>query len=108
MKGKHLGEFEELILLACAYLKEQAYGINIVEEINVKMDRKVSLSAVHVTLYRLEDKGLVKSYMGGATAQRGGRKKRIFNLTNTGLEMLRDNQQSRLAMWDQVPELKLS
>ncbi len=108
MKGNYLGEFEELVMLVCAALKDEAYGINIVEEIKSKLNRTVSLSAVHMTLYRLEDKNLVESYLGGATTQRGGRRKRIFKITNTGLEMLRQTQQGRVFLWNQISELKLT
>mgnify|MGYP000020570161 CR=1 FL=1 len=108
MKGTHLGEFEELVMLTCLYLKEAAYGINIVEEIKLKMDRTVRLSAVHMTLYRLEDKGLVKSDMRGATAQRGGRRKRVFELTQTGLKTLKETQEKRNAFYNLMPEFKLS
>ena len=106
MKGEYLGEFEELVMLTCVLLKEEAYGIRIVEEILDKMDRKVNLSAVHVTLYRLEDKGLVESTMAGATAQRGGRRKRIFNVTMLGMRMLRETKEKRENLWSLIPELK--
>ena len=106
MKGEYLGEFEELVMLTCVLLKEEAYGIRIVEEILDKMDRKVNLSAVHVTLYRLEDKGLVESTMAGATAQRGGRRKRIFNVTMLGMRMLRETKEKRENLWNLIPELK--
>ncbi len=108
MKGNYLGEFEELVMLVCAALKDEAYGINIVEEIKEEMNRTVSLSAVHMTLYRLEDKRLMESYLGGATAQRGGRKKRIFKMTNAGLEMLKQTKAGRISLWNQVAELKLT
>ena len=101
-----MGEFEELVMLTCVLLKEEAYGIRIVEEILDKMDRKVNLSAVHVTLYRLEDKGLVESTMAGATAQRGGRRKRIFNVTMLGMRMLRETKEKRENLWNLIPELK--
>ncbi len=107
MKGNYLGEFEELVMLTCALLKEEAYGINIVEEIKARMDRSVNLSAVHVTLYRLEDKGLVTSTMGGATAQRGGRRKRIFQLTSLGYRILRETNEKRQSLWNLIPELKM-
>ncbi len=106
MKGEYLGEFEELVMLTCVLLKEEAYGIRIVEEILAKMDRKVNLSAVHVTLYRLEDKGLVDSSMSGATAQRGGRRKRIFSVTMLGMRMLRETKEKRENLWSLIPELK--
>lgn len=105
MKRGHLGEFEELVMVTCALLQADAYGINIVEEIKLRMDRDVNLSAVHITLYRLEDKGYVKSTVGGATAQRGGRRKRIFQLTQAGISLLKDTQQKRQALWSLVPEL---
>ncbi|MCE7996628.1 MAG: PadR family transcriptional regulator [Roseivirga sp.] len=92
-------------MVTCALLQADAYGINIVEEIKLRMDRDVNLSAVHITLYRLEDKGYVKSRVGGATAQRGGRRKRIFQLTQAGISLLKDTQQKRQALWNLVPEL---
>jgi DNA-binding PadR family transcriptional regulator len=62
---------------------------------------------VHVTLYRLEDKGLVKSEMGGATQLRGGRRKRIFKITNAGLAMLQTMKEMRIDLWKLVPQLKM-
>ena len=106
MKGNYLGEFEELVMLTCALLKDEAYGINIVEEIKKGMDRIVNLSAVHVTLYRLEDKGMVESTYGGATTQRGGRRKRIFKLTSLGMRTLREINEKRQNLWNLIPELK--
>ena len=107
MKGNYLGEFEELVMLTCALLKEEAYGINIVEEIKTRMDRVVNLSAVHVTLYRLEDKGYVTSVMGGATAQRGGRRKRIFQLTSLGARVLKATNEKRQNLWNLIPQLNI-
>ena len=108
MKGDHLGEFEELVMLTAVLLKEEAYGIKIVEEIKAKMDRTVNLSSVHVTLYRLEDKGLVTSKMSGATAQRGGRRKRVFQVTSAGIRLLRNAREKRENLWSLIPELKLN
>ncbi len=105
MKGSHLGEFEELVMLMVALLNDEAYGIRIVEEIKDKMDRKVILSAVHVTLYRLEDKGLVKSAMGGATGERGGRRKRIFSLTKAGYRALQDAKDQKTQLWQLIPKI---
>src|SRR4051812_2488308 len=82
MSKDFLGEFEELVLTMVGILQEEAYGNAIVNEIRERIERDVNLSAVHVTLYRLEDKGLVKSEMGGITEERGGRRKRIFTITN--------------------------
>ena len=71
MNKEFLGEFEELVLTMVGILQEEAYGNAIVNEIRERIGREVNLSAVHVTLYRLEDKGFVKSSMGGATCQAG-------------------------------------
>jgi len=78
-----------------------------VSEIKDKAGREVNLSAVHVTLYRLEDKGYVKSDMGGATNERGGRRKRIFTITNAGLAILRDMKESRMDLWKLIPQLNV-
>jgi len=103
----YLGEFEELMLTMVGILKEEAYGNAIVKEVETQLERKLNLSAVHVTLYRLEDKGLVKSHMGGATQSRGGRRKRYFELTSAGLSVLQTLQEQRLKLWKMMPELKL-
>ncbi|HYG03359.1 MAG TPA: PadR family transcriptional regulator [Chryseosolibacter sp.] len=107
MSKEYLGEFEELVLTMVGILQEDAYGNAIVTEIRDRMDRDVNLSAVHVTLYRLEDKGLVKSRMGGSTNERGGRRKRIFTITNAGLAMLRSLKEVRLELWKLIPQLKI-
>ncbi len=107
MQKEFLGEFEEVILTLVAALQEDAYGAAIAEEIELKLKRDVNLSAVHVTLYRLEDKGLVRSSLGGGTKERGGRRKRIFTITSAGLAMLRAMKETRLDLWKMVPQLKM-
>jgi PadR family transcriptional regulator, regulatory protein PadR len=102
-----LGEFEELVLTMVGILQEDAYGNAIVNEIKRRVGRDTNLSAVHVTLYRLEDKGLVKSKMGGATNARGGRRKRIFTITNAGMSMLKSMKEARMELWSLVPQLKI-
>ncbi|HEX8038238.1 MAG TPA: helix-turn-helix transcriptional regulator [Chryseosolibacter sp.] len=106
MEKQYLGEFEELVLTMVGVLREEVYGNAIVAEIKERMDRDVNLSAVHITLYRLEDKGYVTSSMGGATAKRGGRRKRIFTITNAGLSMLHALQEKRMELWKLLPQLK--
>lgn len=108
MGKTYLGEFEELILTMVMVLKDEAYGNTIVKAIKEYQDRDVNLSAVHVTLYRLEAKGLVKSTMGGATKERGGRRKRYFQVTNTGTAMLKDIKNSRTQLWKLIPQLQFS
>src|SRR6476659_4542936 len=108
MAKEFLGEFEELILTMVAALQEDAYGAAISDEIETRLKREVNLSAVHVTLYRLEDKGHIKSSMGGGTKERGGRRKRIFTITSAGMATLRAMKETRLELWKMVPQLKIS
>lgn len=107
MSKEYLGEFEELVLTMVGILQEEAYGNAIVNEIKDRLGRDSNLSAVHVTLYRLEDKGFVKSSMGGATNTRGGRRKRIFSITNAGLAMLKSMKEAKVELWKLIPQLKI-
>ena len=67
MKGTFIGEFEELVLLTAAALGDAAYGVAIVSEIKEVTGREVNIGAIHTVLRRLEDKGFMKSRLGGAT-----------------------------------------
>jgi DNA-binding PadR family transcriptional regulator len=107
MGKEFLGEFEELILTLVAALREDAYGAAIADEITSRLKREVNLSAVHVTLYRLEDKGYIRSSVGGATAERGGRRKRIYTITSAGMAMLRAMKEARVDLWKMIPQLKI-
>lgn len=103
-----LGEFEELILTMVLILENDAYGNTLVNAIKQHQNREVNLSSVHITLYRLEDKGFLESYMGGATKARGGRKKRYFKITNSGKALLQDMKDSRTNLWKLTPQLRFS
>lgn len=105
MKNKGLGEFEELVLLAVCIL-EQAYGVTVKQEVEKHSGRSVLLGAVHITLYRLQDKGYLQSEMGGNTEKRGDRRKRLFEITDKGMEQLRAAQEVRQKMWQFIPQLK--
>ena len=108
MAKEFLGEFEELVLTLAAALQEEAYGAAISDEIETRLKREVTLSAVHVTLYRLEDKGYLRSRVGGATNERGGRRKRIYTVTSAGFAVLKAMKESRIDLWKLVPQLKIS
>jgi DNA-binding PadR family transcriptional regulator len=79
-----LGEFEQLVLLALVRLGSDAYGASVRREIESRTGRSVAISAVYTTLERLEQKGLVRSFVGEPTAERGGRRKRHFELLPLG------------------------
>jgi len=106
MEKEHHGELEELILTVVGILQDEAYGNAVVNEIKEQVNRNVTLAGVHVTLYRLEDKGYVRSRVGGATKLRGGRRKRIFTITNSGLAVLKSMKEDRVHLWRLVPQLK--
>ena len=105
MKGTHLGEFEELVLLTVGILFDDAYGLAITDELEKRTGRNVTISSVHKSLVRLEEKGYLKSHMGGATELRGGRKKRLYLLTQTGVRVVNQAKQLRNSMWDAVPKI---
>jgi DNA-binding PadR family transcriptional regulator len=79
-----LGEFEQVVLLALVRLGPDAYGATIRREIETRTGRDLAISAVYVTLDRLETKGLVRSRVGEPTPQRGGRRRKHFVLLPAG------------------------
>jgi DNA-binding PadR family transcriptional regulator len=101
----HLGEFEEIVLLSVAVHYNDAYGLSITNYVKEKLNRNVTLSSVHTALYRLEEKGFLQSEVGGATSERGGRRKRIFKMTSLGKQALELSHQSRNMLWDMIPEI---
>jgi len=106
MKGTHLGEFEELVLLTCALLINSAYSVTIGAEIEDQTGRSITLSTVHTALYRLEKKGFLESYMGGASGERGGRRKRLYRITAAGFDVLNQAKELRTRMWSMMPDYK--
>src|ERR1700722_16356350 len=93
-KRNYLGEFELMVLLALMRLGEDAYGVPISREIEKCSGREVALGSVYAALERLEEKGLVTSELGEPTAERGGRAKRSFRPTPSGLRAARETQRA--------------
>ena len=79
-----LGEFEYLLITAASRLGDNSYGAAIREEIETSTKRKCSIGALYTTIERLEGKGLITTWMGEATAERGGRAKRMVRVTSKG------------------------
>lgn len=98
-----LSELEELCMLMVGILADEAYGKAIVKEIKQQTGRSVNLSTVHVTLYKLADKGFLSSEMGGITAERGGRRKRIYALSQAGRQALEMTRDEREKLWQLLP-----
>lgn len=107
MKGTYLGEFEELVLLTVGVLYQSAYGVSIKEEIEHRSGRKVTLSTVHSSLNRLEEKGYLESELGAATKERGGKRKRMFKITNLGTKALETSRSLREQLWENIPKVAL-
>jgi PadR family transcriptional regulator, regulatory protein PadR len=105
MKQHTLGEFEELVLLMVAALHDEAYGVAILENMEEKLEKKVNISAVHVALKRIEDKGFVKSRFGGITDERGGRRKKFYIITALGKRMLDKQYELRTSIYRQIPKI---
>jgi len=105
MRRIYLGEFEELILLTVGVLKDDAYTVAITKEIEKQVGRSVNVSAAHKSLYRLEEKGMLKSRLGDAESKRGGKRKRIFVLTAYGKKALEESLELRIGLAKQIPEL---
>ena len=107
MTREALGEFEQLVLLAILHLGDDVYGVPIVDEIERRTGRKVASAAVYVTLRRLEQKGLLSSWMSDPTAARGGKARRCVAVTRAGMTLLRESRQALDQMWRGLdPRLK--
>ena len=104
-RREHLGEFEQIVLLAILRLGEQAYGVPIRQEIERRTGRALTVGALYRTLDRLEDKGYVASAFSDPTPERGGRSKRYFKVKPVGLRSLRASREALTAMWDGVERL---
>jgi PadR family transcriptional regulator len=104
-KGEHLGEFEQLVLLAILRLEEAAYGMTVRRELEKTARRKVTLGSVYATLDRLQQKGLVASWHTEPDPVRGGHPRRFFQVSAKGRRALERTQKMMERMWSGV-ELK--
>ena len=103
-----LGEFEELVLLMVAALHNEAYGVSILQNLEEKQNKKVNISAIHVTLKRLEEKGYVTSRFGGITNDRGGRRKKFYMITALGKRVLDYQYALRTGLYKQIPNISFN
>jgi len=107
MSQNILGEFEELVLLMVAALHDEAYGVSILEGLEAELKKELNISAVHVALKRMEQKGFVKSRVGGITEERGGRRKRYYVITALGKRMLDEQYALRNSIYKRIPKISL-
>jgi len=105
-KADSLGQFEQLVLTAILTLRDDAYGVTIHAKVQeLAAPREVSLGAVYVTLDRLEDKGMVTSWLTDPTPERGGRAKRCYKLEALGERALEESAVTAKRIWDQIAEV---
>ena len=108
MSTYSLGEFEEIVLLTVAILHGKAYTLSLIEEIEGRLQRQVSIGAVQTVLRRLEEKDMVSSEFGEATKVRGGKRKRYFTITTLGQQVLNLIRDQRNALWNDIPQLSIA
>ncbi|HEY7289755.1 MAG TPA: PadR family transcriptional regulator [Vicinamibacterales bacterium] len=103
MSRESLGHFELLVLLALIRQGDEAYGVPIADAIEQSTGKPVILASVYNTLERLEEKGLVRSAVGQPTPERGGRAKRYFGVTASGLREVRAAKRALTTLWRGIP-----
>lgn len=108
MKVPSLGEFEELVLLTVAAQHDHAYGVSIQSSLEEHLGKKLNISAIHVALKRMVDKGFVQSKFGGITKSRGGRRKKFYIITAFGKKMLDNQYRIRTNLYQQIPKITFS
>jgi DNA-binding PadR family transcriptional regulator len=105
-RRENVGHFELMVLLALMRIKDEAYGLPILTEIQERIGREVALGSVYAALSRLEGKGLVSSRLGEPTAERGGKAKRYFKVTAAGLREVQGIRRALVSLWHDIPDAR--
>lgn len=106
-RSAYPGEFELVVLSTLLHLGEGAYGMTIRCAIEERTGRNVSIGAIYATLRRMEDKGLVTSWLGEPTAERGGRAKRFFRLEAAGEAAIERSRELFARLWSDLPRVEV-
>ncbi len=106
--SKSIGSLEEIVLLIVIVLEENAYAVTIAEEYQRQFNKSITIPAIHTVLRRLEQKGLIKSRVGGATNLRGGRSKRYYSITKVGYETAKELNEQRSVLWNMAPKISFN
>ena len=106
--SKSIGSLEEIVLLIVIVLEDNAYAVTISDEYEKQFGKSISIPAIHTVLRRLENKGFIKSHVGGATNLRGGRSKRFYTITKVGYETARELNQQRTTLWNMAPKISFN
>jgi PadR family transcriptional regulator PadR len=104
MSQDYLGEFEQMVLLSIIRLDEGAYGLAIKDELEAVAGRSPSSGGLYTTLDRMEKKGLVESYAGEISMERGGRPRRYVRVTPEGGALLARSRHTLMALWEGIEE----
>lgn len=102
-----LGTLEETVLII-VLMKDKSYTVEIAKVYEQNMEQSISIPAIHIVLKRLEKKGLVKSFFGDPSPERGGKRKKIYQATPAGYRLASDIQEKRRRMWELVPKVNLN
>jgi PadR family transcriptional regulator PadR len=102
MKKTKLGEFEELVLLTVLALREGAYGVAIKRELERRLNDQLSVGSVQSALKRMEEKGFLVSEWGEAAKVRGGKRRRIYEATASGKQVLEEMKSIRASLWTTI------
>lgn len=105
MADIHLGDLEQIVLLAVLRLGDNAYAVPILEEITAQSGRKVARGALYTALDRLENKGCLRSRLGEPLPERGGRARRFFTVTPAALRALKDSRLALMRLWRGIESL---
>jgi DNA-binding PadR family transcriptional regulator len=104
---KLLSRSEEIVLLAVWHLQDEAYGISIREQVNESTGQNWSIGAIYAPLHRLEKKGLVHTIEGEPVAERGGRRKIYYRVTDDGKSAMAQAKAIHESIWKNAPSLGL-
>ncbi len=102
-----LGALEEMVILIAAAMRDEAYAVSIAKEYSMQTGNEISIPAIHTVLKRLEEKGLLKSYESSPTPERGGRKKRIYQMTASGYLLISELRSQRERLWNMIPKMNI-
>jgi PadR family transcriptional regulator, regulatory protein PadR len=102
----YLTDFELMILLSILRVGDEAYGVPVAREIEKTGGRSVVLATVYAALDRLEANGLVSSTLGDPTPERGGRAKRLFRVTPSGLKAVRQTRRALTRLWTGLVQIE--
>jgi len=108
MINHSLGEFQELVLLIVATLKDEAYGVSILKNLEKETGKKFNISAIHMAMKRMEEKGFVESTFGGITNERGGRRKKYYVIISLGRSVLDQQYEIRTKLYHKIPNISIN